>query len=93
FPKLLSSSSGISLFGRIANKKRHFSINNNGNIESRVGFRSGSKLGPGKRLVARFVLPEICGGGGGGGGGAMKLLWAVEQGRKQEGKEGEWRWD
>ena len=47
-PRLLSSSSGISFFGGITNKKRHFSINNNSNIESRVGFRPRSELGPGK---------------------------------------------
>lgn len=47
-PRLLSSRSGISGFGRITDKKRHFPINNNSNIESRVRFRPGSELGPGK---------------------------------------------
>lgn len=43
-----SSSLRTSLFGQIANEKDDFSVNNNGDVESRLGFGSGSELCPGQ---------------------------------------------
>ncbi|KAE8665225.1 hypothetical protein F3Y22_tig00112637pilonHSYRG00018 [Hibiscus syriacus] len=96
-PRLFSSSSGICFFDIVTNKKHHFATNKNGNKESRFGLRSGSELRPGKKEMDE-PREENRGNsernGGEAEGVAEEELWwssAMAEGRKQEGKEEEWR--